>query len=286
MLNGVTCGNCVEVMKDMHANSVDLILTDPPYLVNYRDRSGRQVRNDDNDAWLEPAFQQMHRVLKDGGSCLSFYAWNRIDLFMAAWKKAGFHIAGHVVFTKKYASGSRFTRYQHEQAYLLTKGNPAPPRAPPPDVIPWTYTGNRLHPTQKPVAIFNPVIEAFTKPGDTVLDPFCGSGSTLVAARDLGRNYIGIELDPAHHLTSSRRLRADPQDRNGRPFDLSATFNQKAGATSFSASAASPDNPPDNPRFRSRSTRSKRPSERPPATLSEQSTEYPLTVPPPRTPWK
>ena len=56
---------------------MSLILTDPPYLVSYRDRSGRQVRNDDNDHWMVPAFSRMHRVLKDGGTCLSFYAWNR-----------------------------------------------------------------------------------------------------------------------------------------------------------------------------------------------------------------
>jgi adenine-specific DNA-methyltransferase len=136
-------------MKDIEGGSVSLILTDPPYLVNYRDRSGRQVRNDDNDHWMEPAFAQMHRVLKDGGTCLSFYAWNRVDRFVDAWHKAGFHIAGHVVFTKKYASGERFTRYQHEQAYLLTKGRAMAPRSPQPDVFLRTYTGNRLHPTQK-----------------------------------------------------------------------------------------------------------------------------------------
>jgi len=225
LLDTVARGDCTEVMKNMPAQAVDLILTDPPYLVNYWDRSGRQVKNDDNDAWLDPAFSQMHRVLKNGGSALSFYAWNKVDVFMAAWKKAGFHIAGHVVFTKRYASGSRFTRYQHEQAYLLTKGYATPPRSPPADVIPWSYTGNRLHPTQKPVSIFNPIIEAFTKPGDTVLDPFCGSGSTLVAARNLGRHYIGIELDEAHHGTAFRRLQATPEDCYGRPAALSASFN-------------------------------------------------------------
>jgi adenine-specific DNA-methyltransferase len=232
MLDNVTRGDCVEVMKDMRAGSVDLILTDPPYLVNYHDRTGRQVLNDDNDAWLEPAFSEMHRVLKDGGACLSFYAWNRIDLFMAAWKKAGFRVVGHVVFPKKYASGARFTEYRHEQAYLLTKGNAAPPRHPPPDVIPWSYTGNRLHPTQKPVAIFNPIIEAFTKPGDTVFDPFCGSGSTLVAARDLGCHYIGIELDEAHHGTAYWRLKADPEDHYGKPVALTTGFNHYAPGVS------------------------------------------------------
>ncbi len=223
-LDHVAHGNCVEVMKDLPAGSVDLILTDPPYLVNYHDRSGRTVQNDNNDEWLNPAFAEMHRVLKDGSSCLSFYAWNKVDRFVDAWRKAGFHIVGHVVFPKKYASASRFTQYKHEQAYLLTKGRATPPRSPPPDVIPWTYTGNRLHPTQKPVAIFNPFIEAFSKPGDTVLDPFCGSGSALVAARDLGRHYIGIELDEAHHGTAFCRLRHDPEDKYGKPFVLSEEF--------------------------------------------------------------
>ncbi|MCU1336662.1 MAG: methylase protein [Bryobacterales bacterium] len=202
----VVRGDCVNVMKAMPSTSVDFIPTDPPYLVRYCDRSGRSVKNDDNDVWLDPAFAQMYRVLKDNRFCVSFYAWNKVDRFVEAWKKAGFHIAGHIVFTKKYASSARFMSYQHEQAYLLAKGNPAPPSNPPPDVIAWTYTGNKLHPTQKPVGIFVPLIEAFTKPGDTVLDPFCGSGSALVAAQDLGRRVIGIELDEAHHRTASQRL--------------------------------------------------------------------------------
>jgi len=204
--NSVTRGDCVEVMKEIPSRSVDLILTDPPYLVRYRDRTGRTVRNDDNDAWIDPAFAEMHRVLKDGQFCVSFYAWNKASRFMEAWHKAGFQLAGHIVFPKKYASSSRFVSYHHEQAYLLSKGHPSPPASPPPDVIPWTYTGNRLHPTQKPVGIFKPLLEAFTKPGDVVLDPFAGSGSSLLAAQEMGRRFIGIELDPAHHRTASLRL--------------------------------------------------------------------------------
>jgi len=208
MLNRVACGDCVQVMgEDIPSRSIDFVLTDPPYLVRYRDHSGRSVRNDDNDAWLKPAFAQIHRVLKNDRFCVSFYAWNKVDRFMTAWREAGFKITGHIVFIKRYASSKRFLRYQHEQAYLLAKGNPSPPPEPPPDVIRWIYTGNRLHPTQKPVAIFTPLIEAFTKPGDTILDPFCGSGSTLVAARDLERNFIGVELDESHHRTASQRVR-------------------------------------------------------------------------------
>ena len=77
-------------------------------------------------------------------------------------------------------------------------------------MIDWTYTGNRLHPTQKPTEALEPLIAAFCEPSGLVLDPFCGSGSTLVAARRIGRNFIGIELDAGHFLTASRRIQSAP----------------------------------------------------------------------------
>ena len=74
----------------------------------------------------------------------------------------------------------------------------------------WTYTGNKLHPTQKSIHILKPLIETFTTPGQLVLDPFAGSGSTCVAAHRTGRDHIGIELDGNHHGSASKRLTAQP----------------------------------------------------------------------------
>jgi hypothetical protein len=82
------------------------------------------------------------------------------------------------------------------------------PEHPPADVIPCAYTGNKLHPTQKPVGSLKPLIEAYTQPGDIVLDPFAGSGSTLVAAKETGRRFIGIELDENHQHTAEMRLQS------------------------------------------------------------------------------
>lgn len=74
------------------------------------------------------------------------------------------------------------------------------------DVIDWTYSGNKLHPTQKPLSVLLPLIETFCPKGGTVLDPFSGSGSSLLAARSLGRSFLGIELDPKYHAIASARL--------------------------------------------------------------------------------
>jgi len=199
-------GDCVDVMRRIPSNSIDFVLTDPPYITRYHARDGKSVINDDNDRWLQPAFTQVYRVLKPDSFCVSFYGWNKADLFLSAWRNAGFRIAGHIVFRKQYASSVRFMRYQHEQAYLLAKGNPQAPQQPVSDVIDFPYTGNRLHPTQKPIEALSPLVAAFCKPSGTVLDPFCGSGSTLVAAQQLDRRYLGIELDEPHYLTALRRL--------------------------------------------------------------------------------
>lgn len=205
-MNDVIHGDCLAVLPTLEAGSVDFALTDPPYLVNYKDRSGRSIANDATADWMRPAFAGVYRALKRDSLCVSFYGWNKVDLFFDAWKAAGFRIVGHFVFTKPYASNSRFVKYQHEQAYLLAKGNPAIPDAPVSDVLPFKYSGNKHHPTQKPVESLVPLIRAFTKPGDVVLDPFAGSGSTLVAAQYTGRRFIGIELDSGYHAAATQRL--------------------------------------------------------------------------------
>jgi predicted methyltransferase len=65
--NQILHGDCIEVMRQMPANSVDFIFTDPPYLVNYRDRSGRTIQNDTDESWLKPAMAEAYRVLRPTG---------------------------------------------------------------------------------------------------------------------------------------------------------------------------------------------------------------------------
>jgi DNA modification methylase len=197
-------GDCTR----LPARSVDLVLTDPPYLVRYRyrDRAGRTVANDNHRGWLIPAFREIGRVRKPDTFCVSFYVWQAVGHFMEAWADAGLRPVGHLVFPKNYASSTRFLQHTHEQAYLLAMGSPALPPRPMNDVQPFAYSGNRHHPTEKPVEAMQTIVETFTPPGALVLDPFAGSGTTLVAAKRLCRDYLGIELEASHVETARRRL--------------------------------------------------------------------------------
>ena len=203
--NEVLHGDCVQVLQSLPGESIDAVITDPPYLVGYRDRSGRSIANDNNASVLD-AFSDIYRVLKPNSLCVCFYGWNRVDAFFRAWTQAGFQPVGHLVWAKSYASRVGFLEARHEQAYLLAKGRPQRPEAPLPDVQPWEYTGNVSHPTEKAVSILRPLVESFCPAGGVVLDPFAGSGSTLVAAALSGRGYVGIELEAKYCELARRRL--------------------------------------------------------------------------------
>ncbi len=204
--NIVLQGDCTQVLKSVPSDSIDLVVTDPPYGVRYKDRTGRTVANDHNPSHVLNAFFDIYRVLKPDSFCVCFYGWNKANAFFQAWMGAGFYPVGHIVWHKPYSSRSGFLNYRHEMAYLLAKGQPQKPLQPLDDVQPWEFSGNKLHPTQKSISVLRPLIECFSRPDAIVLDPFAGSGSTLVAAMFAGRRYLGIELEPTYCELMQRRL--------------------------------------------------------------------------------
>lgn len=205
-LDRVLHGDCTVIMREMPSASVDLIVTDPPYLVDYRPRDGRRCSGDDDASWLAPAFRELCRILKPDRFLATFYGWPWIDRFMAVWKASGFRPVSHLVWVKSHCSREGYTRSFHEVGFLLAKGRPERPGVPLRDVLPWKYTGNSLHPNEKPVIAITPLIETYSKPGEIVLDPFAGSGTTGLAALAARRRFILIERDERHCATAHARL--------------------------------------------------------------------------------
>src|ERR1700744_1589109 len=146
---------------------------------------------------------ETYRVLKQDRVAVMFYGWTKVDAFFEAWRSAGFQPVGHIVFRKSYRSKSRFLRYKNEQPFRPAKGRPPLPKQPLGDVIDMPYSGNKLHPTQKPVEPLAQLIRSFTLPGELVLDPFAGSGSSCAAALLTGRKYIGVEMVDAYYQQAS-----------------------------------------------------------------------------------
>ncbi len=219
-------GDCLEVMRQLPDNSVDAVVTDPPYGVNYQ--SGRRYKsaklpkivNDERPFvwWLYDAF----RLLKDGGAILCFCRWDVQDAFRLAMEWAGFTIKSQVIWDRQvHGMGDLKATFAptHDVIWFGVKGRFKFPGKRPQSVIriPRLSGQALIHPNEKPVDLMRWCVESVTPKGGTVLDPFAGSGSTLQAAVEEGRNAIGIELDP--HYCEIIRQRMQEAVRVALPMD-------------------------------------------------------------------
>ena len=192
--NTIIHGDSLTVLRQMEPESVDAIITDPPYGINYVSQTGVSIKNDKSPfIWfLYDAF----RVLKSGeagrGGLICFVKSEVI------WDKV-YHGMGD---TKAAFAPS------HENIVFAVKGKYSFPGSRPKDLVtfPKINSSKMVHPTEKPVGLLANLISSVTKPGDLILDPFAGSGSTLVAAKKTGRRFIGIELDADYFVTAQRRI--------------------------------------------------------------------------------
>lgn len=211
--NTIIHGDSLTVLRQMKPESVDAIITDPPYGINYVSQTGASIKNDKSPfIWfLYDAF----RVLKSGeaghGGLICFTRWDVEQTFIDAMKIAGFNVKSEVIWDKVYhGMGDTKAAFapSHENIVFAIKGKYSFPGSRPKDIVtfPKINSSKMVHPTEKPVGLLANLISSVTKPGDLILDPFAGSGSTLVAAKKTGRRFIGIELDDDYFVTAQRRI--------------------------------------------------------------------------------
>lgn len=233
MLNTIIHGDCLETMAGMSDESIDLILTDPPYGIEYKsNRQGidrklsnaregdivvrqkyfQKINNDDSvpTEWLAQAY----RVAKSGGAIYVFCRWDKWDILKPAVQKAGFIVKNMIVINKSnHGMGDLMGQYapKHELLLFASKGRHllSFPSGRKSDVwdLPVKFSGaRRLHPNEKPVSWFDRAIENSLPIGGVMLDPFCGSGASLESAKRHGRTFIGIDNDAEYVRIARERL--------------------------------------------------------------------------------
>ena len=239
MTNKIINGDCIEELKKLPDNSVDLILTDPPYniskLNDNRDRSKMNAPihrrnspitmdfgewdNMERKEFLEFTkiwLKECCRILKKDGSFISFF--NKEDISYLGWVAKEFGIRTRVIFSwhktnpvpsfrkVNYLSACEFIwigskgkykTFNFKQQKEMHNFFETPNKS--------SY-GRTKHPTEKPELLIKHLIEIHSNEGDYILDPFMGSGTTLVVCKELNRNGIGIEISKEYCDIAKERL--------------------------------------------------------------------------------
>ena len=189
-------GDCLEVMKDIPDKSIDCVITDPPYGTKTDQRDTFMVGEFSNVMPL--ILPEIFRVLKDDGAFYCFISWTQMSDWLLRYQRY-FKLQNILIWDKQKHSGcysSQSWQFTYEGIFFGIKGK-RKIRKYQRDILKSEENGRRVA-MQKPVDIIKQMIEASTDKGMTILDPFAGTGSTLVACKEMNRNYIGIEISPEY----------------------------------------------------------------------------------------
>ncbi|MGA1979545.1 MAG: DNA methyltransferase [Sedimentisphaerales bacterium] len=247
LLNKIICGDCIEILGEVSEPFADLIFADPPFNIGYKyDKYYDKVKSKNYIAWTKEWITVCKKVLKPNGSFYiaigDEYAANakviadELGLFMRNWiiwhytfgqqtknkfARAHTHIFYFVNDKKNFTFNDYAARVPSDRQ-LIYDDKRANPKGKMPDDV-WgefsrvcgTFKERAgWHPCQMPENLLKRIIAVSSAPGDCVLDPFSGSGTTLAAAKQSGRNYVGVEISKKYVENAKERL-AQLEKQNG-----------------------------------------------------------------------
>lgn len=207
------CGDSTsedDVQALVGSTRIDMLLTDPPYGVDYTGKTADtlKIENDvqtdeDLEIFLSSAFRNADAVMKPGAAFYIWYADSKGGIFRTACQEVGWEVRQVLIWAKNsFVLGRRDYQWQHEPCLYGWKGGAAHK---------WTSdrkqstllnfdrpTKNKEHPTMKPVPLFDYLIKNNSEVGDDILDLFAGSGTLAIACEQNGRNAYMMEYDPKY----------------------------------------------------------------------------------------
>lgn len=227
--------SCLDAMRDMESKSVDLVLTDPPYnlglFMQNRATNLKAMRENffgaagwddlefaDWEKEMDMFFCELSRVVKEGSSVIMFMSIIKVETIIRLAEKHGFYYKTTGIWHKKnpmprnmnlhFINSTEAWIYFTYKKHTGTFNNDGKAIH---DFFetPVTPSGEKKcgkHPTQKPVQLLDTFVKILTNENDTVFDPFCGSGSSGVAALQNDRNFIGSEINEEYCRITKERI--------------------------------------------------------------------------------
>lgn len=200
-------GDCLEYMKSMPDKSVDAVITDPPYGVKWDTDYNFDLHNS-SAPYAKNMKRKEHAPIAGDDTPIDVNVLLRLGKVIVWGAQTLSHPIGSLlVWDKRDLSNNAY--FSEAEAAWMSTGKSV-------RIFKHTWQGfsrasensEHYHPTQKPVAVMRWCVELISKSGDTVFDPFMGSGTTGVACMQLGRNFIGCEIDPNYFAIAEKRIRA------------------------------------------------------------------------------
>lgn len=237
--NKIYLMSCLEGMKHMRANSVDAVVTDPPYFIEAltKDLNGSSIRRASKNgiffaewdyfedvyeykSFVYKVLKNLKRILKPKAQVYMFFSYHHLDWAITMIKELGFRYYKPLIWYKPDTMGVFPNQYGCNYEVILwfrkegktgdVKLNIGNSQR---DVFHLNSTNIKyrkeagFHPTAKPIKIVRQLVKNCTNENDLVLDPFMGSGTTAVACKEINRNFVGFEMDENYHKTCIKRLK-------------------------------------------------------------------------------
>ena len=217
-------GDCLELMKDIPDNSIDLIVTDPPYRVTSRGSAGnsggmlqKKINKQGkvfsfNDIGCKQYAPEFYRILKNGTHCYVMCNHTNLIEMLNVFTNVGFKFVKCLIWNKGNKIMGQFYMNQFEYIMFFRKGKAKKiNNCGTSDIleVPNKKTkinGKNIHDTEKPIDLMKILIENSSNKNDVVIDPFMGVGATGIACKELNRNFIGIELSEEYYNIAVRRI--------------------------------------------------------------------------------
>jgi len=242
-LNKIYNQNCIDGMKDIPDNKIDLVITDPPFAINFKSKKANynriasrvlpgynEIESKDYYNFTYNWMSQINRILKKSGSMYVFSGWNNLKDILTALDENGFITINHIIWKYQFGvvTSKKFVTSHYHCLYVCKNNNER-------KFFPYSrfdknaktsdgkslhyndkedvwnikreyWTGDEKTPTKLPAEIIKKILEYSSEEKDVVFDPFLGSGQVAVVSKMLKRKYLGFEIVKEYYNFAKKRL--------------------------------------------------------------------------------